>query len=59
VSAAASSTGRRTRSKRRASFAIVVVLPDPLTPKTRITVGGTAARASAPGSLPAGAAISS
>src|SRR2546421_8307152 len=46
VSAAASSTLRPSLLNRCASFATVVVLPVPFTPKTSTTVGGFCARAS-------------
>ena len=44
-------TLRPSRWSRRASLAAVVVLPVPLTPTSRMTVGPSAARASSPGML--------
>src|SRR5213594_3437006 len=59
VSAAASSTDRPPpRARRAPSFATTVVFPTPFTPKTSMTVGGTAARASAPGSASGAADVS-
>src|SRR6059036_2093490 len=59
VSAAANSTDRPPRASRAPSFATADVLPTPFTPKIRRTVGGTGARASAPGSPPGDPGVSS
>src|SRR5207249_1726166 len=58
VSAAANSTDRRSCASRAPSFATAVVFPTPFTPKTRITVGGAGARASAPGATLGAAGVS-
>src|SRR5207302_644847 len=58
VSAAANSTDRPSCASRAPSFATAVVLPTPFTPKTRITVGGAGARASAPGATLGAAGVS-
>src|SRR5213078_2196730 len=58
VSAAANSTDRPSCASRAPSFATAVVFPTPFTPKTRITVGGAGARASAPGATLGAAGVS-
>ena len=49
VSAAASRTLRPAAFSRAASLAVVVVLPEPLTPTRKVTTSGTSARAAGRG----------
>ena len=59
VSAAARRTGRPAAISRAASFAVVVVLPEPLTPTRKITSSGTSGTAAGLGAREMMASISS